>query len=380
MRATLRVERIALRMRAPLRTAGGSHSVREGARITLTDEGGIIALGEAMPLERFGTEALPRTLAALGALGAGTLELGEDPWELGPALAPLDALPAARHALELAALDLQARRAGVSLASWLGRHAPGPVGALAVGARSRVDPPATSIPVNALLSAQAPDALAAEGLQATEQGARTLKVKVAGGPIAQDVLRLRTLREAVGPTVRLRLDANGGWRRPEASRALAALCDACAPELCEQPVDAEDVDGLGALRREGHCPIGADEALASPARAAEVIERGAADAVILKPMVLGGLLPALRLGLMARSRGLHAIVTSSLDGVIARAGAAHLAAVIGEADWAHGLWVGPLFVDEPAHPYAPVRGAIVLPLEPGLGLSADSAEAGRRQQ
>lgn len=376
MRAILRIERISLRMHAPLLTAGGSLPTREGARVWLTAEDGTVGQGEAMPLERFGTGTLAQTLEALQSLSLSPLGIPDRPEQLETLLAPLDGLPAARHALELAALDLQARREGLSISRLLATIPETSDDSGGGSAPRGLQAPASSIPVNALLSAEAPDALVAQGRAAVGEGAKTLKVKVAYGPLAQDVERLRALRDAVGPEVRLRLDANGGWTRAEAARALLGLHEACAPELVEQPVAPSDAEGMLTLRREKICRIGADESLAPPARAAALIEAGIADAVILKPMVLGGLLPALRLGHLARARGLHVIVTSSLDGVIARAGAAHLAAVIGEPEWAHGLWVGPLFVDEPRHPYAPVRGTITLPSEPGLGIDPDVAGQG----
>jgi L-alanine-DL-glutamate epimerase-like enolase superfamily enzyme len=92
--------------------------------------------------------------------------------------------------------------------------------------------------------------------------------------------------------------------------------------------------------------------------------------LVLKPMVLGGLLPTLRIARQAADVGMEAFVTSSLDGVVSRAGAAHLAAALPSGRLASGLGVGKLFVgEEPAeHPFHPVKGRILLPETPGLGL------------
>ncbi len=90
---------------------------------------------------------------------------------------------------------------------------------------------------------------------------------------------------------------------------------------------------------------------------------------VLKPMVLGGLLPALALAKRGAMMGVESYVTSSLDGVVARAGAAHLAAALPSGKFASGLAVGSLFTNEPAsHPFAPVRGRIRVPEVPGLGV------------
>ncbi|WP_332307135.1 enolase C-terminal domain-like protein [Stigmatella aurantiaca] len=73
----------------------------------------------------------------------------------------------------------------------------------------------------------------------------------------------------------------------------------------------------------------------------------------------------------AASIGLEAFVTSAMDGVVSRAGAAHLAAALPSGRLASGLGVGSLFVrEEPSeHPFRPVQGRIRLPDVPGLGLS-----------
>src|SRR5207253_10455653 len=100
--------------------------------------------------------------------------------------------PAARHAVELALLDSLARRRGMPLARLL-------------------DPPAaTQVPVGVLLSAREPAALAREARSAAFAGFGTVKLKVAGAPLEDDLARAAVVRDAAGPAVRLRLDANGG--------------------------------------------------------------------------------------------------------------------------------------------------------------------------
>jgi o-succinylbenzoate synthase len=356
---------LVLRLRHPLVTARATYAAREGWLLALRDGEGRVGQGEAMPLPEFGTEDRAACGEALAHWAAAAGPVPETPGALGPWLAPLEAAPAARHAAEQAALVLQALRHGLPLARWLAGSAP--------GARA----PRDAVAVNALLAGTTPEALAAEGARAVAEGFSTLKVKVAGRPLAEDVRRLEALRGAVGPSVRLRLDANGGWGVEGAREALAALCAGGGVELCEQPVPAADVPGLAALRGRVPCAVGADEALGAPGAARAVLAAGAADVLVLKPMVLGGLLPALALAAEAARRGLGAFVTSALDGPVARAGGAHLMAVLpthGEP-LAAGLAVGHLFSDEPAHPYHPLRGAVHLPQAAGLGLAPPGAPA-----
>jgi len=343
----------------PLKTARATYTAREGFLLRLGDEAGRMGQGEAMPLPEFGTESLAAceyTLTELATLLSGqklsdSIEAiqevltGRYVWEA----------PSARHAVELALLDLLAQRRQVPLSRLL-----------APDARAEVH-------VNALLTSSEPEALAEEARQAVAEGFRTLKLKVAGRPLQEDEARVRAVREAVGQGVSLRLDANGGWTEQEAARALEQLAS-YGPELCEQPVAAEEVPALARLQLGAAFPLAADEALVRPENLPGLLKTAsgtpAARILVLKPMVLGGLVPSLRIAREAAAVGVESYVTSSLDGVVSRAGAAHLAAALPSGRLASGLGVGRLFVrEEPAeHPYRPERGRIRLPEAPGLGL------------
>ncbi|MFL5356935.1 mandelate racemase/muconate lactonizing enzyme family protein [Archangium sp.] len=357
-----------LEMVNPLKTARGTYGAREGFVVRLRDEEGRLGQGEAMPLQEFGTETpsdCERVLkSSLERLrnplppstplppGEGRGEGSEGPGlDLGSVGLSLRT-PAARHAVEQALLELQAKRQGIPLCQLLSAEA-----------RARVH-------VNALLGAPSPEALAQEAQRAVAEGYETLKIKVAGRPLSEDIARLQAVREAVGPAVRLRVDANGAWKESEAGAALEAL-SAYGLELCEQPVAPEEYEALARLSERAPCPLAADESLAIPEVLRVLLDRpSTVKVLVLKPMVLGGLLPTLAVAREAASRGLEAYVTSSLDGVIARAGAAHLAAALPSGRYASGLGVGHLFKDEPGnHPFRPVRGRIELPRIPGQGVS-----------
>lgn len=358
----------------PLKTARATYTVRQGFLVQLVDDEGRVGQGEAMPLVEFGTESLDtsehvlrehlrglrdQSLAdSLDAIEeAFTIPSGPGPGK-APRLRPSDEVPfapAADHAVEMALLDLLAQRREIPLSRLLSRSA------------------RPEVQVNALLTADDPQALAEEARQAVADGYRTLKLKVAGRPLDEDEARVRAVREAVGPEVNIRVDANGGWSETEAVHAVDRL-GWYGLELCEQPVPPHDLRALWRLQRRAPFPLAADEAIASPESIPVLLGATsgmpAARAFVLKPMVLGGLLPALMFARQAASMGLEAFVTSALDGVVSRAGAAHLAAALPSGRLASGLGVGSLFVREepPEHPFKPVRGRIRLPDVPGLGL------------
>jgi len=352
-----RVRPFRLTLRALVDGANGGQ--RSGVLISLVDDQSHVGRGEATPLVAFGTEPFSSTLTLSNEICAKLLGLPvpstcEDVERLLGNFPQLSSAPATRCGLESALLDLAAQHAARPLASFL-----------SASARS-------TVPVNALLSASEPEELAKEASTAIEQGFRVVKVKVGRRALSEDAKRLIAVRRAAGAEVKLRIDANGSWTEAEAATALRGLSPLNL-ELCEQPVAASNHDALRRLRRLVNCPIAADESVSQPDASGRLLdgEDGpAADVLVLKPMALGGLLPALRLAHRADEVGVGYYVTSSLDGVVARVGAAHLAAAVPKAEWASGLAVGQLFEEDTGtDPCPPRQGQIRLPLEPGLGLS-----------
>ncbi|WP_135819666.1 o-succinylbenzoate synthase [Halostella litorea] len=328
----------ALPLSDPLRTARGEMATRTGVLVRVADDGNR-GLGEASPLPGW-TEPLSDCRTAL-ARAERALQRGPD-----AALAAVDA-PAARHGLSLALADLRAADAGVPLYRYLGD-----------------DAAVTDVPVNATVGDAPPEETAAEAADAVADGVDCVKVKVGARDVDEDVRRLRAVRDAVGPGVELRADANGAWDRAAAERALDAFADV-GVEFVEQPLPADDLSGLAALRG-GPVGVAADESLAATGVDA-VLDAGAADALILKPMALGGVDRARDAALRAREAGVTPVVTTTVDAVVARTAAVHLAASLAPVPPCGLATGGRLERDLTADP-APVRdGTIHVPQLPGIG-------------
>lgn len=349
----LEVRALRRRLAAPVRTARGTLTRRD-AWLVVARGGGHGGLGEAAPLPDFGTEAWE---AAGEALARAAAALAGRPLGEAAAAETLDALaghaPTARFALHAALADLGARARGLPLAA-------------ALAAETGAARPRRRVPVHALLVGGGPEALAAEARRAAEAGAPALKLKVAAGPLAEDLARVRAVRAAVGPRLPLRLDANGGWDEAAAREALRALAP-FAPAWLEQPVPAADVEAMARLRREGALPLAADEALLAPDGAARVAAARAADVWVLKPAALGGLDRALALARAARGAGATAVVTSLLDGAVAQRAALHLAAALPTPLPPCGLAPGPALAGDLLDPLRPEGGWLTRPAGPGLG-------------
>ena len=349
----------ALDLTRPLGTAHGEIHRREGFVVTVERGGGsgVVGLGEATPLPGW-TES--REACATALAGA---EIRR-----GAASVPeaLDAAstPAARHGVALAVADAAARDAGERLADRLAEDA-------------GVDTaPAESVPVNATVGDGTPDETAAEAGRAVDAGFDCLKLKIGARDLDADVERVRAVRDAVGDGVALRADANGAWDRETARRALDALTP-FGLAYVEQPLPADDLDGLAALRggdrAEGtdggdgdeRVPIAADESVAARGIGA-VLDAGAADAVVCKPMALGGPDRALAAALLARSAAVDPVVTTTIDAVVARTAAVHVAAAVPDVSPC-GLATGALLDEDLAPDPCPVAaGAVAVPSGPGL--------------
>ncbi len=250
--------------------------------------------------------------------------------------------PAARHGVDVALWDLVAKRRGQPLARLLSEE------------------PRSEILVNALIGGE--DIASAAG-RALAEGFTLLKLKVGARPLAEDRARVDAVRGVLGPGVKLRLDANGAW--PDPASAAAALDGFGSAHLdsVEQPVPARELNALRWLRTRTPAAIAADESILDEATGLKIIEQGAADALVLKPMKLGGLGPCLRLARAATEAGLRCWLTTTIDGAVARAAAMHLAAALPGGAEHHGLATGRLLREDLAEGVEPQAGRLHLDLE-----------------
>ncbi|MDE0546165.1 o-succinylbenzoate synthase [Microbacterium sp. C7(2022)] len=242
-------------------------------------------------------------------------------------------------------------------------------------------PPArrTEIPVNATVPAVVAAAVA--GVLARFDGCRTAKVKVAerGQVLADDVARVRAVREAMGPEGRIRVDANGGWNVDEAEHAIHALAEFDL-EYVEQP--CASVDELAEIRsRVAYMgiPIAADESIRKSSDPLAVARAGAADLIVIKAQPLGGVERALRI---VSAVGLPAVISSALDTSVGLSMGVTLAAALPHLEFDCGLGTASLLAaDVTAAPLVPRSGALpVGRVDVDETLLAENAASDDREQ
>jgi o-succinylbenzoate synthase len=210
------------------------------------------------------------------------------------------------------------------------------------------------VPVNVTVPAVGPEQ--AHQIVASA-GCGTAKVKVAerGQPARADLDRVAAVRDALGPRGRIRVDANGGWDVPTATRMLREL--GCYQlEYAEQP--CATLAELAELRRQVDVPVAADESIRRATDPLAVRAAGAADIVVLKAQPLGGVRSALRI---AAACGLPVVVSSAVESSVGLAAGVALAGALPELPYACGLATMSLLTgDVTAQPLAARRGLLAV--------------------
>lgn len=333
----LEVEVLHLRTRHPFIIARGGQSDYRTVMVRLIDGDGVEGWGEAAPTRIYG-ETTETVLAALKAYGE---HLPSDPFQLEAAERQWEKVlrlnPAARVALSSALHDLVGKKLGVPVYRLWG-----------------LDP------------AAAPRSTFTIGIDTVEK----LKVKVKEAeqyPILKiklgsdhDVEILETIRGITDKE--LRVDANTGWTVKRAIQMLPVL-KAHGVTVLEQPLPAEDLDGLAAVTRAAEIPVIADESCLTTADIPRLV--GRVDGINIKLAKCGSLREALRMIALARAHHLMVMVGCMIESSIAITAAAHFTPLVDIVD----LDGAALLASDPFQGASIDGGQVRLPTGPGLGLS-----------
>jgi len=257
----------------------------------------------------------------------------------------------AKCALELAMLDADLRRRGVSLVDELGGSAEAVECVIVVGLFDG-------------------DALVRSVERNLERGYQHLKLKVVPG---RDLERIDLVRRHF-PEVSLRVDGNGtyDWDDEDHRRRLLEM-DERGVVCIEQPFAPDRGRPFMELRARVQTPVALDESMTSELRALNALELQMCDVLTIKPGLLGGYLPAKRLHDAPIARHAALGVGGMIETPVARAANLALATLPGfrrcPAEIApDGRWFA-----EPlaAEPVAMVDGRIAAPRGPGTGVELD---------
>ena len=349
----IRTGRISLPLRHPFKTALRTVTHLEDVAVMVVADDGQAGYGEAPPTAVITGDTLGSIECAVRDFIRPAL-VGMEVEDLDGIMKKLQGCmvknTSAKAAVDMAVYDLWGKRYGIPVWRALG------------GARRELETDLT-ISVNPV------EEMVRDSLEAAARGYRILKIKVGKDPRA-DVERMRAIREAVGPGVKLRVDANQGWSAKEAVSIISAMEDKGVDmDLVEQPVPAHDLEGMAYVTSRVQTPILADESVFSPADAVELIRRGAADLINIKLMKTGGIWQALKICDVAEIYGVECMIGCMLESRLSVAAAAHLAAgrsVITRCDLD-----GPSLCAVDPYSGGPEfrESAIVMSDDPGIGVS-----------
>jgi len=238
--------------------------------------------------------------------------VGQDPLDLARLSAALERRvagnPFTRAGVEMALWDLAGKVAGLPLYRLWG------------------EAQRDAVPTKFSVSGRPPERAAEIAAWAVSQGYTAMKVKV-GTDLATDLARVAAVRAAIGPDVRLGVDANGGWSPWVALEAVRRLTEYDV-FFVEQPVGPHDLSQLAAVRAHSPVPILADESVNTVFEAMAIVRASAADAFSIYVGSGGGLSMARRVSQVAYAAGLACTVGSNLEMGVATAAMIHLGMVL----------------------------------------------------
>jgi muconate cycloisomerase len=252
---------------------------------------------------------------------------------------------------------------GIELAAWdaIGKQVKLPLHQL-LGGKVR-----ESVEYFGFVQGDTPGELAAHAADLVRQGFKVLYVKVGRGNDI-DIAIAREIRKAVGPKVRLRLDANEAWDMLNARRMFEAL-KPFDPEFIEQPVSAATgPEGLARLRAVTDIPIAADQTVYSAEDVYDIVRCRSADVIVLGMHETCGVIRFRKAAAVAEAAGVNICIHGIFETGITTSATNQVAATIGNMDDGNQIMWQLLKEDIVSKPnLTPKDGALPVSELPGLG-------------
>jgi L-Ala-D/L-Glu epimerase len=258
----------------------------ESILLKINTDSGIYGLGECNPYRSIAGETQD-TCFEMAQFLAKILR-GGNPQAINNRLAEMDKMVAGnrciKSAFDMALYDIAAKAANMPLYAFLG------------GENNRTVETDMTVGINT------PEYMAAAALRFKNEGFPAIKVKL-GRNKNDDVARIKAIRQAIGDTMPLRIDANQGWDEATAIATLNALTQYDI-EHCEQPVSARNITALANVKRHSPIPIMADESVFDPIDALNLVRHNACNYFNIKLSKSGGIHNALKINAIAEAAGI----------------------------------------------------------------------------
>ena len=341
---------VELQLKEPFAIANETIEVADNILIRLETETGIIGWGCSTP-DSVTSETKDTVLRNFEA--AKRLVIGCDPTRINLLNFALDSdikgNSSLKAGINMALYDIIGKMAGIPLFRLLG------------GYREKI---ATSVTIGLNNT----NLMVEKAKQIVSDGFKFIKIKC-GINADDDIENIIAIREAVGPTIKLRLDANEGYSVEEALRIVKTLeKNAVAIEMLEQPTKANYLYSLKDVARQCSVPIMADETALTLRDSFKLVRLEIADMINIKLMKIGGITNAIKANALAELADVPVMVGCMNESMAAMSAGVHFACAFRNVEYAD-LDSALDFTNDVAKGGARYEDGYVIPSErPGLGI------------
>lgn len=355
--------KLSIPLNEPFVTSLGVEDAAYNVIVRVLTEEGLVGFGECSPFMPVNGES-QETCFIVGQYFARALK-GKNALDIEGCIQLMDSIIYAnssiKSAFDIALYDLSSQAIGLPLYRFLG------------GEKNK------TIVTDYTVSLGDPAKMAADAIKIKEQGYPSIKVKL-GKDGAVDVERMRAIRNAVGPDIPLRIDANQGWKVKEAIETLNALNEFNI-EHCEEPIARWKFMKLKKVSKASPIPIMADESCGDEHDAERLIELGACDYFNIKIGKAGGIYKSLKIVERAEKAKIHLQVGAFFESRLAMTAFAHFALcsdMIQHYDFDTAL----MFKEDPVNGGIIYKenGVIEVPEEAGLGATITEEWLGKMEK
>lgn len=324
----------AIDYRKPLKFASGQVTVADHVLVKVTSSDGVVGYADAPPRPYTYGETQESIIAVINKLFAPAL-MGKkltDTSVIHEVLKKTIGNDVAKGALDIAIWDCFGKTVNLPLHSIFGGYA-------------------DSLPVSHMLGFDEPQVVLDEALAMRElYGINAFKVKVGRQPIHADLEICKTLREGLGVSADLYVDANRGWTASQSIVALPELAMAGISTF-EEPCDAKDALGRREIVKKSVIPIVGDESVPTPGDVSRELLSGGCTAISIKT-ARGGFTNATRILNLCEGLGVEVMIGNQIDTQVGTAaslafGAAHKATTRKAAELSNFLDLEDDLVQEP---------------------------------
>ncbi len=349
--ADLRMETLELPYRKPLITATNKFHSSNGLLVSVESEGGHTGYGYV--------DAFPRTGETAGSVRHAIEEIMR-PLLVGQ---PIEELGRLNARISQRMMDNRRARGGVDMAlhDLLGKSCGVPLYVLLGGLVRR------EITVIKMVGVGQPLEMARECRELVDGGCRALKLKVRG-EVGLDLARVTAVRDAVGPDIYLKVDANEAFDAKSAIRMAAGMAE-LGVAVFEQPVPRHHIGALAEVKSRSSIKIEADQSASAVHEAFRLVRDNVCDSINTGILKAGGVQQARQIADLCTLAGIECGLSNIAACMVGDAALLHLAlsspgvsgfCEIGECE---GL------VGDPFTGIKVVDGKLGVPEGPGLGVT-----------